>query len=345
LVVRRWLKINDYKPVMPLGKIESSSLIRQRRFSFTEIRGRGCWHQIDVPCDYSNYIPFVNPIRLLVEVKFLSKVVSKEHVRAFIGVVKDISENYFVSPHCNGGSGKTKDTFKKIRYNELGVMFSASGFNKEAEGLAYAHNIQTVSYKNNPLVDSITSIIKIIEEEDLYAEFCLSKNVDTDFKQAFYSVLQDRLEAAELITRFRARDSISVHISMLKESMKRIKSVFFGTTPEGIVLQFFSKAAFPDGLFSDTNDQQCEVYYEGGVTTIVFYMIFRQDAERHRYYFIPPKPLLDAISFGQNETLFQKARYFTQVSVVISIAGLKRLVSLNLRDDWTADIRKPYKAR
>ena len=44
--------------------------VRENRPFFVELRGRGGWHQIDCPCDYSILSPFMYPIRLIGEVKY-----------------------------------------------------------------------------------------------------------------------------------------------------------------------------------------------------------------------------------------------------------------------------------
>lgn len=37
--------------------LEPPDRVRERRPGFIEFKGRGCWHQIDCPCDYSKQIP------------------------------------------------------------------------------------------------------------------------------------------------------------------------------------------------------------------------------------------------------------------------------------------------
>ena len=106
------------------------------RANFVELKGRGGWHQIDCPFDYDGFIPFLYPVRLLGEAKFLQKEVQKNSIRSFIGVLKDIQENYFVDDSLT-------DSMVRGRRMELGAFFAANGFNPEAEKLAYAHGIRT----------------------------------------------------------------------------------------------------------------------------------------------------------------------------------------------------------
>ena len=55
---------------VPLAPGAWGDRVRERRDGFIEMRGRGCWHQIDCPCEYQRPIPFLYPLRLIGEVKF-----------------------------------------------------------------------------------------------------------------------------------------------------------------------------------------------------------------------------------------------------------------------------------
>ena len=71
------------------------------------LRGRGAEHQIDAYGTLSIPTPFVYPIRLICEAKCYKDPVELKHVRSFVGVLKDISENYFV------GSNRSRNTRRK----------------------------------------------------------------------------------------------------------------------------------------------------------------------------------------------------------------------------------------
>ena len=145
IVIMELLRKNQFNNINVAS--EPGDRVRENRAGFIEFKGRGCWHQIDCPCDYNKFIPFSYPLRLLGEVKFYKKPLSKEHIREYIGVLKDIQENYFVA------DGIDIQNFYP-RKLEIGVYFSANGFQEEAEKLAYAHGIRTISYRNNHLIVS-----------------------------------------------------------------------------------------------------------------------------------------------------------------------------------------------
>ena len=59
------------------------------------VRGRGSQHQIDCIAGFDATPAFMYPLRLVVEAKCLNKKVGLSVVRNSVGVIKDISENYF----------------------------------------------------------------------------------------------------------------------------------------------------------------------------------------------------------------------------------------------------------
>ena len=158
LTLQVLLQKNGFIPVV--ASREPGNRIRENRKGFVEVRGRGCWHQIDCLCDYQYMVPFSYPLRMIGEAKYYSKHLSKRHMRAFIGVLKDIQENYFISD--------TQDVHESYpRRTEIGVYFAANGFQKEAEKLAYVHGIKTISYKNHAIINKIKRGIDDLEENML----------------------------------------------------------------------------------------------------------------------------------------------------------------------------------
>ena len=63
-----------------------------------DVPGGGADHQIDSVGFFSFTIPFMYPVRLIAEAKWYKddKKIGLGSMRDFVGVMKDISENYFV---------------------------------------------------------------------------------------------------------------------------------------------------------------------------------------------------------------------------------------------------------
>ena len=92
-----------------------------------EVRGRGSWHQIDALAAFKSSPAFMYPLRLMVEAKCYQnhRTVGIEVVRNSVGVLKDISENYFTMP--SGGAN-----VQIPRFNYHSAIFSTSGYTSGA---------------------------------------------------------------------------------------------------------------------------------------------------------------------------------------------------------------------
>lgn len=121
-----------------------------------KIRGRGAEHQIDAQGKLAIPTPFIYPIRLLSEVKCHDEAIDLTAIRNFVGVIKDISENYVIGAQ---GQRNTPN-----RYTDTGCFISVSSFTRPAQEYAWAHNIFIVSFNNvsflKPIVTSIQNFVK-----------------------------------------------------------------------------------------------------------------------------------------------------------------------------------------
>jgi len=129
-----------------------------------ELRGRGSWHQIDAIAEQSHTPAFIYPLRLIVEAKFYtSKTVGIEVVRNAVGVIKDVSENYFTIH-------KGSSTVGTQRFNYQSAVFGVSGFSPRAVEYAIAHQIFLIEYRNIPVIEPVIDAIRNINEDCLTPE-------------------------------------------------------------------------------------------------------------------------------------------------------------------------------
>lgn len=302
------------------------SRTRRNRDHFFEIQGRGTYHQIDCPCDYNQFIAFLNPIRLLGEVKFNSTPVMKDDVRHFIGVLKDIQENYF--------SARQQD-LPTDRHTELGVIFSASGFNKEAEKLAFAHNIKTVSHETVAILRPLKQSMEVLERDFLSTTKCGSRGNLADFVRIFRKCLHGQVNALEEFRKkYRPADGFERVMEHLRHGFERIRSSFIATTSGGALLHFVSNQQFPNELFAESDSQRCRVYYDNEEEQRYFYLEFSEDILQRRFYFTPPLSLAMAAFSGQRQALREKRRVFKTMHTTRSIFGLSRNLTISLDIDW-----------
>jgi hypothetical protein len=308
-VILRFLQDNGFIEMDSVDNIRT----RREREQFLEMRGRGCWHQIDRPCDYSTFMAFINPIRLLGEVKFHSVPIKKHDIREFVGALKDIQENYFAPDDASAPSE---------RYTELGVFFSASGFEGEAEKLAYAHNIKTVSHKNVWLLEPLKRLVEELERNYLSTRL---------FKQCLQ---RDQRAMDDFRQRFQPADGFEAVMARLTETFRVIRSTFVATTSGGALLHFVSDEDFPEALFSGTDTQLTRVFYFSENRQRYFYLTFTEDAQQRRFFFNPPRSLEMAAFYGQREVIGQKRKIFKSIHTTRHVTGLSRNLVLKLDTDW-----------
>lgn len=322
LVILRFIRSNGFTEIVSVDNVRT----RRQREQFFEMRGRGCWHQIDCPCDYDKFIAFINPIRVIGEVKYYANPVTKDHVRQFVGVLKDIQENYFTSD-----IGDTPCE----RFTEIGVFFSSSGFDDEAEKLAFAHNIKTISYRNVWLLEPLKKAIEELEANYLTATACVSAGQQSRFVRAFKSLLDRDIWALEEFHRgYLPADGFSFVLERLINGLEQIRSAFVGTTSGGAFLHFIGGSEFPDNLFLDTDTQPTRVFYVNNRNRRFFFLQFSRDPQRRRFYFNPPIALDQAAFYSQKEAIDQKRIIFSSVHVTRNISGLSRNLVLRLDQDW-----------
>mgnify|MGYP000089316727 CR=1 FL=1 len=331
IIILYLLKQNGFSSINVMA--EPNDRVRELREGFVELKGRGCWHQIDCPCEYSRLIPFSYPIRLLGEVKFYAKALDKKHIRAFIGVVRDIQENYFVAEGIN------RVDFYPRRL-EIGVYFSANGFQDEAEKLAYAHGIKTISYSNNYLIDRIKRLITELEENYLSVQ-CMNSHNWGAFRREFSDAIQ-----YGLIDNYPAHhyhyvaNGYNEVISSLHEHLIEIHSSFIGTTVTGVFIHFVSENQFPLELFAGTDEGRCRVYYNyDNLRMRYFWLEISHDQQRRRFYFTPPESLDESAIYGGEIALGEKQRLFRALNISINLNGINRNLILHIDEDWLGAVR------
>lgn len=309
---------------------EPRDRVREIRPGFVEFKGRGCWHQIDCPCDYSQFIPFMFPIRLLGEVKFYKTPLEKKHIREYIGVIKDIQENYFVA------DGVDPQEFYP-RKTEIGVYFSANGFHAEAEKLAYAHGIKTVSYENNPLINRLKTLIEELERNYISVQ-CLRDHTWNTFRRAFIDTLRydDPIGYQPYLA-----NGYEEIIERIRQNLEEIRASFIATTATGVFLHFVGNAPFPENLFELSDEGRCRVYFDyDNFGNRFFWLELAEDEQRRRFYFSPPESLDHAAVFGSEIVLNEKARTFRILNVNLQMNGISRSLILHLDEGWLDAVRR-----
>lgn len=349
------------------GKYIAEDSIRETRERFIELKGRGEWHQIDCPCECDYVSPFMYPIRLIGEVKYHNKPIEKDAIRAFIGVLRDISENYFVPPKID------KNACTEIlpcRFLDVGAFFSATGFSRSAELLAYAHGIKIISYKNNYMIDRIKRVIDSFEKSIRYSTFTKNRKTILGFINQQLSYKESNYYYDDYIADYhKIDDSLRIKLGKLSDdfrsSLSLIKSNIFATTHEGVMLHLLGDKEFPEELFLKTDEALCEVHYETYTNQLEmtrneyndlsrkrrnrkrkdaneftsWYLTIDRDKSNIRFYFTPPQILQNALDLDKEKLLDTKETMFQRLSFRKDIRGTKRNLVLKISKSWLRELR------
>lgn len=315
------LKQNDLLLVKPDG--DNRERVRRARENFIELKGRGGWHTIDCPFDYDRMVPFLYPIRLIGEVRYHQTTVTKDAIRNFIGVLRDIQENYFIDDTL------TAEMVRERRM-EIGVFFSVNGFQAEAERLAYSHGIRTISYKNNPIIQRIKDDIDLLESEYLSYDL-LSQKSTRFFLSDFEKVMEGSMNVEELAERYELNGEAVMHLTHLRDTVQGICSSIMATTNTGMVFHLLSDQKFPEELFAGTDVAVGHIYYQNlsEENQIAYYLELEQDTQHRKFYFTPPEGLHDQAVYGVDG----KSSADRMLHMTLKLGGIQRSLTIQLETD------------
>uniref|UniRef100_B3EP87 Uncharacterized protein n=1 Tax=Chlorobium phaeobacteroides (strain BS1) TaxID=331678 RepID=B3EP87_CHLPB len=208
-------------------------------------------------------------------------------------------------------------------------------FNEEAEQLAFAHNIKTISYKNMAFLRPLKSWIEQLERNYFSARNCLSRDNQKEFMRLFRgSLVGEENALLELQMYFRFSHDLDDVIKNLRDGFIKIRSSFIANSSAGAMMHFVGANKFPEELFTDTDQQLCQVYYESSNTDPDFYLVFSEDPQKRRFYFSPPVSLSQSVFFGAKEALNEKEKIFKTLHTARKIRGIMRSLVFELDTDW-----------
>jgi len=122
---------------------------------------------------------------LISEVKWYKQRIGLPKIRNFVGVMKDITENYFVP--VNLRNRRYKNNTLDDRYTDCGAFFSVTPFTGDAQNYAWAHGIYLISFDNNrifqPLIEKADEIIMNEIINNNYLRSTLTRKKITDMAQ------------------------------------------------------------------------------------------------------------------------------------------------------------------
>lgn len=264
LICKRFLELSNYTLVD--SSLNPPYKVINKNGSIA-VKGRGEWHQIDLPFMYNYDIVLINPIRVLGEVKYYAgnKKVGLPQMRNFSMACLDIYQNYSVA--------KSNIRNNIHRTLDQAIYISASGFSSEAENFAYSHNVKLIdASKNSVLMPTLAHIDNLAKEIDEQTGSTSERNKilsDLDFLIRKYNPITNIEEFQEkfslIVKKYKCLDgdkllSIVEHISLTFNN--DVKSTILASGPYGNVFLFISNDEFPYDLFKDSDETKVRLYYQ-----------------------------------------------------------------------------------
>lgn len=342
-----------------------------------EIEGRGEYHQIDFAGVYTKLTPYIYPLRVLAECKYYKTPLQKHIIRQYIGVIKDISENYYVPSNLKGTKKETIFELQIPRFTDVPIIFSVNGFDTHSENLAWAQGINLVSHRGIPIFDEIISLIDLLAEE--IKDFCTHhrckesdciklikfaiNKVDIstitnfhDYENALHGLLFNR-DFEDLHDTFHHcfHRFCCKNVFEFAKKLRNINTFVIATTEKGTVLNLVSEENFPIEYFRINSEQlnnaeynpnraQVGVYFENldnENNNRVFYFQFNRNGheDNRKFYFQPSRQMLSDQfpELSEKKRIDLKKDFVGILSFIYVIDKVTRVLEL--------EVKFPYETR
>ena len=327
-VVLHLLKSIGYREVTP-GEDDTRA-----GHSGLELRGRGEWHQIDGLVAFDRTPAFMYPLRLLVEAKCYARgrPVGIEIVRNSVGVLKDVSENYFT--HKPRRAGATEVAAPRFNYHS--AIFSTSGYTSGAQGYAIAHQVFLIQYENIGLLVPVVDGLRGLSEQ----HFSEAGEGDSSSFQAGLRNDVRLMLASSGDSEFQFVTSAGARY--LRENvvapLLKIHGSYFGMLQGRWPIHLVSKKPLPEAAFAGTDIVACRVYGRESDRWSFAPANYRENDPRwFRLEFDIPEQIVELVEEARKDPqqLAQvKQEQFSFLDLAGQIGGIFRQVRLRLDEEW-----------
>lgn len=294
-----------------------------------EVRGRGSWHQIDALASFISSPAFMYPLRLMVEAKCYQerRPVGIDVARNAVGVLKDITENYFSLPK------RGSPDIQIPRFNYHSAIFSTSGFTGGAAEYAMAHQVFLIQYENVPVIQPLIDAIMRFDENCVTES---GKRAIAEVRKCYRLSLKGQ-SANTIIGQFITGRGIALIENALVNTLQRIQGSYFGMLQGRWPLHLLTSTPLPPEAFHDDIVKCRVVGYETGewkFTPIDF-------NEDQQGWFELEFNLPETIALLVNENWGDrvavaniKNQHFSYISLSGVIGGIRRSVRLEMDREW-----------
>ncbi len=325
------LKKVGYDAIDPRSLSEHSVEGMRSGHSGLEVRGRGTWHQLDALALWKHSPAFMYPLRLIVEAKCYSshRPVGVEIPRNSVGVLKDISENYFT----------LRGRFQYLqapRYNYAAAIFSTSGFTQGAVEYAIAHQVFLIQYENVPAVKPLIDAIFQFDET------CVSisgqqaiKAARRYFRGSLIGEQVEDLDAMALTEQ--GRNLLDNSIS---QTCRIIEGSYFGMLQGRWPMHLLRLTPLPPAAFPKDSVRCKVVGNDLGEWKFVPIGVQPRDERWFELEFSLPPLIADLVADNWEDSVAVaniKQEHFSYIDLSGVIGDIRRNVRLELDADWIDD--------
>ena len=294
-----------------------------------EVRGRGSWHQIDALALFVASPAFMYPLRLMVEAKCYqeSRPVGIDVTRNAVGILKDISENYFSMTNPNGTE------IQVPRFNYHSAIFSTSGFTSGAAEYALAHQVFLIQYENVP---AIRPLIEAIMQFDEHCVTDIGKKAIAEVRRRYRSTLKgqiDNIENQQFIT---DRGMRLIEVSLV-DTLRRIRGSYFGMLQGRWPLHLLTTAPLPPEAFQEDTVRCRVVGYDTGEWKFTPIGFNRGEQGWFELEFNLPETIALLVAENWDDRVAVaniKQEHFSYINLSGVIGGIRRSVRLEMDSEW-----------
>lgn len=294
-----------------------------------EVEGRGEKHQIDALAAFDYTPSFMYPIRLLVEAKCHKQKVGIEVVRNAVGVLKDISENYFSTTESRQPSVKLQ------RYNYLSAIFSTSGFTENAGRFAIAHQIFLIQYERIPLLKPTIEGLTELSESHFSINGLNQDDVVKKTRQYARTLLSGELPSSG---HYLSTDGVTHFNDEIYSHLQAIEGSYFGMLQGKWPIHLISNTPLRAKAFESTDNINSKLWgLKAERWSFVPKDVQRNGEEWFELFFDLPDHIADLVKAAKGdkgEVGRIKKDYCSYIVLSGKIGGVRRQIRLELDEDW-----------
>ena len=224
----------------------------------------------------------------------------------------DIQQNYTDSDYLD-------ENIRKNRKTEVFALFSAKGFNLEAEELAFAHNIKTISFEGNTDIEYLNDIANNLAKN--------YENSPTDIQNEMLNNLYDAI----ILGNVNLKNNTAHKFERIIQIMNSYKTSIIGTTSSGLTMFFNSKEEFPfEKVFNERDSVICKIRSNDEI-----HWYLEVEETDVRLNFSMPKMALETRQVINNNVLYPKKEdFFEEIYFKYKVCGIIRDLSFKFDKVW-----------